>query len=174
MPLNLVDGILEPLVNERGEGDIAGASGALPRLHSLAVAGPFGGGRIGHTPSRQAIFTCTPAGEHDEETCAGRILDQLAQRGFRGTGPAAERQALRDAYATAREKGADLEAAIGLAVRRLLVSPHFLFRIEQPNPTPDPRPATGLELASRLSFFLWSSIPDDKLLAAAADGRLRT
>ncbi len=174
MPLNLVDGILEPLVNERGEGDIAGASGALPRLHSLAVAGPFGGGRIGHTPSRQAIFTCTPAGEHDEETCAGRILDQLAQRGFRGTGPAAERQALRDAYATAREKGADLEAAIGLAVRRLLVSPHFLFRIEQPNPTPDPRPATGLELASRLSFFLWSTIPDDKLLAAAVSGRMRT
>ena len=174
MPLNLVDGLLEPLVNERGEGDIAGASGALPRLHSLAIAGPFGGGRIAETPSRQAILTCTPAGTQDEATCAARILDQLARRGFRGTGPAPELQALRDAYATARGQGADFEGAVGLAVRRLLVSPHFLFRIERPNPTPEPRPATGLELASRLSFFLWSSIPDERLLAAATSGRLRT
>ena len=174
MPLNLVDGLLEPLVNERGEGDIAGASGALPRLHSLAIAGPIGGGRIGDTPSRQAIFACTPAGPHDQETCAGQIIDELARRGFRGTGPVAELKALRDAYAAARERGADFEAAIGLAVRRLLVSPHFLFRIERPNPAGEPRPATGLELASRLSFFLWSSIPDDELLAAATSGRLRS
>ena len=173
-PLNLVDGLLEPLVNERGEGDIAGASGALPRLHSLAIAGPFGGGQIGDTPSRQAIFICTPTGPRDEEACAGRILDRLARRGFRGTGPAAELEALRDAYATARGQGANFEAAIGLAVRRLLLSPHFLFRIERPNPGPQPRPATGLELASRLSFFLWSSIPDDDLLAAATSGRLDT
>ena len=174
MPLNLVDGLLEPLVNERGEGDIPGASGALPGLHSLAIAGPFGGGRIGDTASRQAIFTCTPAGPGAEQACADQILDQLALRGFRGAGPAAELQALRDAYATARGQGADFDDAIGLALRRLLVSPHFLFRIERPNPKPGPRPATGLELASRLSFFLWSSIPDDKLLAAATSGRLRT
>ncbi|MCY3811729.1 MAG: DUF1592 domain-containing protein [Gammaproteobacteria bacterium] len=180
MPLNLVDGILEPLVNERGEGDIAGASGALPRLQSLGIAGPYGGARVGETASRRAIFGCTPSGPDapakagDEETCAGRILDQLAWRGYRGAGPAAERQALHDAYAQARGQGADFEAAIGLAVRRLLVSPHFLYRIERPNPAPEPRPAIGLELASRLSFFLWSSIPDDELLAAATSGRLRT
>ena len=174
MPLNLVDGLLEPLVNERGEGDIAGASGALPRLHSLGIAGPYGGARVGDTASRRAIFACTPSGPEDEETCAGRILDQLARRGYRGAGPAAERQALRDAFASARGQGAEFEAAIGLAVRRLLVSPHFLFRIEPPNPAPEPRPASGLELASRLSFFLWSSIPDDELLAAATSGRLRT
>ena len=174
MPLNLVDGLLEPLVNERGEGDIAGASGALPRLQSLGIAGPYGGAQVGDTASRRAIFGCTPSGPEDEETCAGRILDQLAWRGYRGAGPAAERQALQDAYAQARGQGADFEAAIGLAVRRLLVSPHFLFRIERPNPAPAPRPATGLELASRLSFFLWSSIPDDELLAAATSGRLVT
>ena len=174
LPLNLVDGLLEPLVNERGEGDIAGASGALPRLQSLGIAGPYGGGRIGDTPSRRAIFACTPSAPEDDEACAGRILDQLAWRGYRGAGPAAELEALRDAYATARGQGADFEAAIGLALRRLLVSPHFLFRIERPNPTLGPQPATGLELASRLSFFLWSSIPDDELLAAATNGRLDT
>ena len=174
MPLNLVDGLLEPLVNERGEGDIAGASGALPRLHSLGIAGPYGGARIGDTPSRRAIFGCTPSGPDEEAACADRILDQLASRGYRGAGPAAEQQALRDAYANARTQGADFEAAIGLALRRLLASPHFLFRIESPNATREPRPATGLELASRLSFFLWSSIPDDELLAAATSGRLRS
>ena len=174
MPLNLVDGLLEPLVNERGEGDIAGASGALPRLHSLGIAGPYGVARIGDTPSRDAIFTCTPSVPGEEEACAGRILDRLAWRGYRGAGPAAELEALHNAYAKARGQGADFEAAVGLALRRLLVSPHFLFRIEPPGPGPNPRRATGLELASRLSFFLWSSIPDDELLAAATSGRLRT
>ena len=171
MPLNLVDGLLEPLVNERGEGDIAGAS-ARPTPPALACHRRAVRRR---SDRRYVEPRCHlhPTERRDQETCAGRILDRLARRGFRGTGSAPELQALRDAYATAREHGADFEASIGLAVRRLLVSPHFLFRIERPNPAPDPRPATGFELASRLSFFLWS-IPDDELLAAATSGRLRT
>ena len=173
-PLNLVDGLLEPLVNERGEGDIAGASGSVPRLNSLTVEGPFAVGGPGHTPSRQALFVCNPATPAEEAGCAGTILAALARRAFRGMATEAESRSLVDSYHDARERGYSFDDSIGYAVRRLLVSPHFLFRVEADTESDHPpvRPVSPVELASRLSFFIWSSVPDEPLLSAAEGGRL--
>ncbi|MCE2460469.1 MAG: DUF1592 domain-containing protein [Pseudomonadales bacterium] len=168
-PLNLVDGLLEPLVNERGEGDIAGASGSVPRLNTLAVEGPFQAGGPGDTPSRRALFLCNPGSATEEAGCAETILAALARRAFRGMATEAESQSLLRAYDEARNRGYSFDGGIGYAVRRLLVSPHFLFRVEA-----DMGSERTAVLASRLSFFLWSSIPDEPLLAAAEQGRLDT
>ena len=174
MPLNLVDGMLEPLVNERGEGDIAGASGALPRLASLRIDGPYQAGGAGDTASRRTIFVCTPAASAAETPCARTVLARLAGKAYRGTGGEEAVQALLASYKQARARGVDFEAGIEHAVRRLLVSPRFLFRIEAAAPSGAPHPVPDIELASRLSFFLWSSIPDEPLLAVAEAGQLRT
>ena len=175
-PLNLVDGLLEPLVNERGEGETAGASGSVPRLNTLTVEGPFDSGGPGDTPSRRSLFVCTPRSAVEETGCAETILAALARRAFRGTATEAEAQFLLHAYDEARLRGHSFEDGIGFAVRRLLVSPHFLFRIEADMAPGGPavRPVGGVELASRLSFFLWSSIPDKPLLHAAEQGLLGT
>ncbi len=175
-PLNLVDGLLEPQVNERGEGEIAGMSGTVPRLNTLTVEGPFEAGGPGETPSRRALFVCNPRSETEQPGCAETILAALARRAFRGTATQAETQSLLDAYDEARRRGDSFDDGIGYAVRRLLVSPHFLFRIEadaEPE-RPDDRRVGAVELASRLSFFLWSSIPDEPLLTAAESGILAT
>ena len=173
-PLNLVDGVLEPQVNERGEGEIAGASGSVPRLSSLAVAGPFDTAGPGDTPSRRGIFICDP-GNRGEKDCARTILERLARQGFRGAAAPDAVDALVDSYEQSRGGGNSFEQAIGFALRRLLVSPRFLFRIEgDADPRTGPRPVADIELASRLSFFLWSSIPDEALLEAAEQGRLHT
>lgn len=175
-PLNLVDGLLEPLVNERGEGDIAGASGSVPRLNSLTVEGPFAVGGPGDTPSRRALFLCNPEVPAEEAECAETILAALAKRAFRGMATEAESRSLVDSYHDARKRGYSFDDGIGYAVRRLLVSPHFLFRIEADTESKRPaiRPVSAVELASRLSFFLWSSIPDEPLLSAAEGGLLDT
>ena len=174
LPLNLVDGPREPYVNERGEGDIPGASGQVPRLYSLTIGGPFEAGGPGDTPSRRAIFACMPESAARELPCARTILAGLARRAFRGTGTEEDVQALVDSYSQARAGGGTFEAGIEFAVRRLLVSPQFLFRIEADREPvrSRPRPVSDIELASRLSFFLWSSIPDEELLRAAERGRL--
>ena len=174
-PLDLVDGLREPLVRQRGQGDIPGSSGTLPRLSSLIVAGPFGAGGAGDTPSRREIFVCEPATAAEETPCAQAIVSRLARRAFRGTGTDDDVQALVQSYADARSRGGTFEDGIAFAVRRLLVSPNFLFRIEaDPSSVRGPRPVSDLELASRLSFFVWSSIPDEPLLTAAEQGRLQT
>lgn len=176
MPLDLVDGLLEPLVNQRGEGDIAGANGAVPRLSSLKVDGPFNAGGPGDTPSRRAVFVCQPTTAETEAACAQTILAKLARRAFRATSASEEIESLVQAYAQVRARGESFEAGIEFAVRRLLVSPHFLFRIEVDTQSSGHEPGlvSDIELASRLSFFLWSSIPDEPLLAVAEQGRLHT
>ena len=151
-------------------------------LESLAIEGPFGPGPAapaglgaGETPSRRRIFTCRPGGPGDERACADEILATLARRAFRRPVTGDDVDLLRAFYAEGR-RGATFEAGIQRAIESLLVDPEFLFRIER-----DPEDAapgspyrlSDVELASRLSFFLWSSIPDDELLAAAEAGRLR-
>ncbi|MDE0660567.1 MAG: DUF1592 domain-containing protein [Gammaproteobacteria bacterium] len=175
-PLNLVDGLLEPQVNERGEGDIAGASGSVPRLNTLTVEGPFETDGPGDTPSRRALFVCTPRSAAEQPRCAETIVNTLARRAFRGMGTEAESQSLVRAYDEARRRGYTFDDGVGYAVRRLLVSPLFLFRVEgeAKSASPGPQPVSAVELASRLSFFLWSSIPDDALLVAAEQGLLDT
>ena len=173
-PLNLVDGLLEPLVNERGEGETAGASGSVPRLNTLTVEGPFDAGGPGDTPSRRALFVCSPRSAAEEASCAETILTTLARQAFRGMATAVESQSLLRAYDEARRRGDSFDDGIGYAVRRLLVSPHFLFRVEADTESGGSpvRPVSAVELASRLSFFLWSSIPDEPLLSAAEQGLL--
>ena len=146
-------------------------------VEQVAIGGPYAVEGPGDTPSRREIFVCRPAASaaaDEEAACAGRILARLARRAYRR--PAAEEDvaALLDFFRAGRRDG-DFDTGIQFALERMLVDPEFLFRIERdpPHAAPDtPYRLGDLELASRLSFFLWSSIPDDELLQAAADGRL--
>ena len=143
-------------------------------LRSVEIAGPYDVTGPGDTPSRRRILICRPSGAQDGDDCAKRILSSLARRAYRRPVTDNDVEPLMAFYRESRAEG--FEPAISAALRRLLVSPEFLMRVER-----DPAGATpgssyrisDLELASRLSFFLWSSIPDDELLAAAEGGQLR-
>jgi hypothetical protein len=149
--------------------------GSLPAMANVTISGPIGAGRPGDTASRKRIFVCKPTGVSTELPCAKQILSTLARRAYRRPVIDADMQDLLPFYTSGRDE-AGFETGIQRAIERLLVSPQFLYRIEQ-----DPPRATAgatfrisdLELASRLSFFLWSSIPDDELLQVAARGQLK-
>jgi mono/diheme cytochrome c family protein len=151
-----------------------------PHIETLTVTGPFHPTGPGNTPSRQKIFTCRPARTADEETCARNILNALAHRAYRGMDTAADRDELLKFYRQGRSEGSSKSIAegfdqgIGLAVQRLLTGPKFLLRIERDpeGPANTAHKVSDLDLASRLSFFLWSSIPDDTLLQLASRGQL--
>ena len=141
----------------------------------LRISGPFKGMVPEDTPSRRRIFTCRPASSRDEEPCARKIIDTLARRAFRRPVGEADVQPLLDVFKEGR-RARDFDAGIELAVEALLSSPSFLIRVER-EPA-DAKPGTAyqlsdLELASRLSFFLWNSIPDDELVDVAARGALK-
>jgi hypothetical protein len=146
-----------------------------PHVNTFTVAGPFNPTGPGDTPSRRRIFTCKPASPAAEAACARRILSTISRRAYRGTATAADVDRLVDFFREGR-KDSTFEQGIAVALRRVLTSPKFLFPTEH-----DPATAAAgqtfrvsdLELASRLSFFLWSSIPDDQLLDIAAQGKLR-
>jgi len=139
-----------------------------PAVYSVAVAGPFEQFGPGATPSRDRIFTCSPAAPADEAGCASEILSNLAQRAYRRPVTQQELDVLLGFYANASAEGG-FEAGIEMALRALLTSTEFIFRIERDPDGLSSRTAyriSDLELASRLSFFIWSSIPDDELLGA--------
>jgi hypothetical protein len=145
-----------------------------PHIGSVRIDGPYDATGVGATPSRSAILMCRPALPQDEEPCARRIFERLARHAFRGTGTAADVDTLLEFYRSGRGDG-DFEAGIELALQRLLADPKFIYRIEHEPDEVAPGEVyavNGIELASRLSFFLWSSIPDDELLALAEQGRL--
>ena len=144
-----------------------------PHVQSITVTGPFNVSAPAQAPSR-TLFTCRPARAADEEACARRIAATLARRAFRRPLTAAEVQTLRDTYAQERTAGTFL-TGVEAIVRRILASPSFVFRPEEEPANVKPGAAYQLadvELASRLSFFLWSSIPDGELLRVAAEGGL--
>ena len=146
-----------------------------PAVDSVVISGPHAQTGGGETPSRRAIFECRPARGTDGEACARQILTRLATGAFRRPVTDRELQTLLDFHVLGREKGS-FDEGIQLALERLLVDPNFLFRIarEPVDAAPgSPYPVSDLELASRLSFFLWSSIPDAELLDAAVQGQLR-
>ena len=170
------EGVLQPrnrgygrFVDERYDEDAA--------VEQVAIGGPYSVEGPGDTPSRREIFVCGPAADAaagDEEACAGRILGRLARRAYRRPVDDGDVEALLDFFRAGRRDGG-FDDGIQFALERMLVDPEFLFRIAR-DPE-DAAPGTpyrlgDLELASRLSFFLWSSIPDDDLLEAAAGGRL--
>jgi hypothetical protein len=141
----------------------------------VTIRGPFDVSGPGDTPSRRRIFTCRPASPAEEAGCAREILSRLARRAYRRPSTDADLGDLMPFFAEGRDAGS-FETGIQLALERLLVSPQFLFRIER---EPDGAGAgtayrvSDLELASRLSFFIWSSLPDDELLDAAVRGTLK-
>jgi hypothetical protein len=141
---------------------------------NVAIAGPLSSTGPGDTPSRRAIFVCHPQAGTDDVPCAKRILSTLARRAYRGPVTDGELETLLGFYQRGRNTGS-FDSGIQLAVQRMLVSPRFVFRFEE---EPDKIPAgaayriSDLELASRLSFFLWGSIPDDELLNLASTNKL--
>ena len=151
-----------------------GGSILEPFVGSVTITGPFDMAGSGDTPSRRRIFSCRPTGPADEERCAKEILSTLARRAYRRPVTELDLERLLPFYTEGRS-GGGFDAGIDAALRRLLVSPEFLFRIaaDPPNIAPNTSYRIGdLELASRLSFLLWSSIPDDELLDLAARGLL--
>ena len=146
-----------------------------PWVHTVAIRGPYEVLGPGDTPSRRKIFTCRPTGPRDEEPCAERILTALAGEAYRRPATGREVQTLLRFYREGRRDGT-FDDGVQFALERLLADPKFLFRIER-EPVDLAAGAvyavSDLELASRLSFFLWSSIPDAELLGAAARGELR-
>jgi hypothetical protein len=153
------------------EGDVPGAELAIS---SLLIGGPYNGRVPQDSPSRRRIFTCLPSGA-GESGCATRILSALARTAYRRQVTTGDVATLMDFYQRGRAER-DFDNGIRAALERLLTSPDFLFRIET---DPDKLPAgtayrlSDVELASRLSFFLWSSIPDEELLDLAIRGTLR-
>ena len=143
---------------------------------TLVVTGPYNASGAGDTPSRRAIFSCKPASAAEEATCARTILSALARRAYRGPVSTAEVNTLLEFYREGRKTGGDFDSGIQQALARILVALRFVYRIEEEPPTiaaGQVYRVSDVELASRLSFFLWSSIPDDELRDVAMKGRLR-
>jgi mono/diheme cytochrome c family protein len=149
--------------------------GTQPAIAAVTIRGPYNATGSGDTPSRERIFTCRPANAAAEPACAKQILSTLARRAYRRPVTDTDIATLLTFYDNGR-KERDFDLGIQRALERLLVSPQFLYRIERDPAGAVPgtaHPVSDLELASRLSFFLWSSIPDDELLNVAAAGKLK-
>ena len=147
-----------------------------PHVGSLRIDGPYDAAGAGDTPSRRRIFICRPSGPGDEDACAEEILSTLVRRAYRRPASAADLETVMRFYRMGREDGGGFEAGIEMGLQRILADPRFIYRVEVEPPGLEPGdayPVGGLELASRLSFFLWSSGPDDELLDLAEAGRLR-
>ena len=178
----IAEGVLEPIsaaetYHYAGDRDAPMAVWIVEIEGPLDAAGPDVTAAAASTPSRERIFTCTPDGPsaEAEEACAADIVAALARRAFRRPIRGEDVDALMAFYEVGRGRGG-FEAGIEFALRAILVDPEFLFRIEvDPPGTPPGTPygISDLELASRLSFFLWSTVPDDELLALAEAGALR-
>jgi mono/diheme cytochrome c family protein len=142
---------------------------------NVSITGPYEVNGPGDTPSREKIFICYPASQAEELPCAEEILSKLARSAYRRPVDAQDIESLLGLYQDPANDG-DFETGIMLALQKILVSPEFIFRMEFDSPDAEPgsvHPLSDLELASRLSFFLWSSIPDEELLSVAERGELK-
>jgi hypothetical protein len=148
----------------------------IPRLRTGNITGPYNVTGVSETPSRKRLFICKPTTAAKEAPCAAEILSSVARRAFRRPVTAADIKRPMEFYNDARKEGGDFDAGIRAGLARILASPAFVFRAEEDPITlaaGAPHRVSDVELASRLSFFLWSSIPDDALLNLAVAGRLR-
>lgn len=144
----------------------------LAAVDALTINGPYSAKGPGDTASRRAIFTCLPSKAAEQASCARQILSRLARRAYRRPATSGEIETLLGFY-TAAAAARGFDAGIQSAIERMLVSFNFLFRIERERPATNGIFAlSDFDLASRLSFYLWSSIPDDTLLTLAERGRL--
>jgi Protein of unknown function (DUF1592)/Protein of unknown function (DUF1588)/Protein of unknown function (DUF1587)/Protein of unknown function (DUF1585)/Protein of unknown function (DUF1595)/Planctomycete cytochrome C len=172
----LVDGQKAGISEIRGpaEGEAVMYPGGPPILERAEISGPYNVSSAGNTPSRKRIFVCRPVRQVEEAPCASRIISMVARRAYRRNVTAEDINPLLATYKKARLKH-DFDQSIGMAIGDVLVSPDFLFRLEKDPIGAAPssaQPVAAFELASRLAFFLWSSIPDDELLDAARTGKL--
>jgi hypothetical protein len=139
----------------------------MPKLRTVSIDGPYNVSGLSEGPSRQRLFVCHPRSKQDEANCAMKILTNLARHAYRRPVTSEDVEAPLSFYQRSRQNGGTFDDGIRSGVARVLSSPNFLYRIEKD--AADSRvgiahPVTDTELASRLSFFLWSSIPDEKLL----------
>jgi hypothetical protein len=169
---------IEHTLADTNIGEVFGTT-ALAHLRDFTVAGPLAVTGVSESESRRRIFSCRPTSAAEETTCAAEIIRKLAGQAYRGNLPAEDLKDLIAFYERGRKAsdGGDFEGGIRLALQAILASPRFLFRVEQ---TPSALKAgqtyriSDHDLASRLSFFLWGSMPDAELLKAASAGSLRT
>ncbi len=167
------DDLIKPFLRTTIDGlDITGD----PSVDRLSIEGPFNPTSGGDTASRRRIFVCKPANANDEVACAKRIVSTLARRAYRRPLKDTDLETLLSFYQRRRNSNGSFDAGIESALQLILASPEFLFRFE-PDPANLPAETVyhvdDLALASRLSFFLWSSIPDDQLLNLASQGKLK-
>jgi hypothetical protein len=172
-----LDDLLAPVEQTLADTQIgSGVSGVttVPHLREFAVLGPQRVTGVSDTPSRRRIFTCRPLSSAEESACATKILTTLARKAYRRPVSAADVDGLLEFYTGARGEGG-FEAGIRTAIQAMLASPHFIFRLEEPPAGARPGQAyaiSSVDLASRLSFFLWGTGPDEELIAAANRGAL--
>jgi mono/diheme cytochrome c family protein len=146
-----------------------------PHLREFEISGPFNVTGVSDTPSRRRVFICRPLSTNEEIPCASKIMTALAKEAFRRPVTAEDMEGLMSFYEQGR-KNADFESGIRLAVQALITSPDFVFRLEQVPATVKPGQIyriSDIELASRLSYFLWNTPPDDELMTVATQGKLK-
>ena len=171
-----VDDLMAPIDRTLADSRIGTGFGitALPHLQDVTITGPLAVTGVSDTPSRRRIFICRPTSPPEESTCAMDIIRRLAAQAYRGEGTGSDRELLMKLYQQGRAEG-DFENGIRLALQGILANPRFVFRVEH-------APATAragqtyrlndLDLASRLSFFLWDTVPDAELVRIASSGTL--
>jgi len=164
---------LERSLGDSASGSVPGLS-SLPHVRDMGISGPYNPTGVSETPSRRKIFICRPGPGVDEIACAKKIVSALARQAYRTPPSDTDIEELLSAYQHGRSRG-DFDSGIRMALQTILAHPEFVFRFER---TPANVAAganyriSDLELASRLSYFLWSSVPDDPLIALAAQGKL--
>ena len=174
------DGPYEDLIRPHDWSMAGGGSGGsgittLPHLRELVVRGPINVTGVSETPTRQRIFVCRPTAPEEERPCARRIIEGLATRAYRRTATTPDMQGLMTFYESGAGSGG-FEEGVRRALEAILASPHFVFRPEREPDDVEPGeiyPVSSVDLASRLSFFLWGAPPDEALLSVAAAGRLQ-
>jgi mono/diheme cytochrome c family protein len=174
-----LDDLLVPLDNTLADVSITFGVTALPHMRDMTILGPSRVTGVSDTVSRRMVFTCRPTTAREEETCATQIVKGLTARAYRGAAAADDIQDAMAFYEQGRRKG-DFESGIRMALQSVLASPRFLFRLEQGQSGAVSAKAaqayrlSDQDVASRLSFFLWDTVPDAELIKAANAGALRT
>jgi len=167
------DGVMQPYLRSNIDPE---EQRGVPVIDNVSIGGPFNAQGPGDTPSRRMIFVCRPKSGAEEVPCAKKIIATLARRAYRKPVSDSEMERLMDFYQQGANAGGSFDQGIESAIRFMLTDPKFVFRFE-PDPANlaagSPYRVSDLELASRLAFFLWSSIPDDQLLTLATEGKLK-
>ncbi|MGH9335409.1 MAG: DUF1592 domain-containing protein, partial [Vicinamibacteria bacterium] len=170
-----VDDLLSPIAHTLADTQIGSDYGVrtLPHLREFRINGPHHVTGVSETPSRRKIFTCRPTSSDDEAGCAEEIVSELATKAYRRPLNEMDLEGLLSFYRQGAEE-ADFESGIRTALQAILASPHFVFRLEgAPADSGETYRLRDLDLASRLSFFLWATVPDEELVKLASEGALR-